>query len=110
MDPHLVALLNPAVFEAEPYRVLAHLVGQMHTETDVCVLAIPSPISGLAQEPKIRVLLVEADLRRLAIAKYLGLREAWQKCFWNQTSPSRKHPCSPSQNAGLSKNGSTACL
>jgi capsular exopolysaccharide synthesis family protein len=87
VDPHLVPLLNPAAFEAEPYRVLAHLVGQMHTEADLRVLAISSPSSGdgktsttinlagiLAQEPKIRVLLVEADLRRPSIAKHLGIR------------------------------------
>jgi capsular exopolysaccharide synthesis family protein len=87
VEPHLVPLLNPAAFEAEPYRVLAHLVGQMHTEADLRVLAISSPSSGdgktsttinlagiLAQEPKIRVLLVEADLRRPSIAKYLGIR------------------------------------
>jgi capsular exopolysaccharide synthesis family protein len=87
VDPHLVPLLNPAAFEAEPYRVLAHLVGQMHTEADLRVLAITSPGSGdgktssainlvsiLAQEPRIRVLLVEADLRRPSIAKYLGIR------------------------------------
>lgn len=87
VDPHLMPLLNPAAFEAEPYRVLAHLIGQMHTEADLRVLAISSPSSGdgktstainlagiLAQEPKIRVLLVEAELRRPCIAKYLGIR------------------------------------
>ena len=87
VDPHLVPLLTPEAFEAEPYRVLAHLVGQMHTEADLRVLALSSPSSGdgktstainlagiLAQEPKIRVLLVEAELRRPTIAKYLGIR------------------------------------
>jgi capsular exopolysaccharide synthesis family protein len=87
VDPHLVPLLTPEAFEAEPYRVLAHLVGQMHTEADLRILALSSPSSGdgktstainlagiLAQEPKIRVLLVEAELRRPTIAKYLGIR------------------------------------
>jgi capsular exopolysaccharide synthesis family protein len=87
VDPHLVPLLTPDAFEAEPYRVLAHLVGQMHTEAGLHVLALSSPSSGdgktstainlagaLAQEPKIRVLLVEAELRRPSIAKYLGIR------------------------------------
>ena len=89
VDPHLVPLLTPEAFEAEPYRVLAHLVGQMHTEADLRILAISSPSSGdgktstainlagiLAQEPKIRVLLVEAELRRPSIAKYLGIRHS----------------------------------
>ena len=87
VDPHLVPLLNPAAFEAEPYRVLAHRVGQMHTEADLRILAISSPSSGdgktsttinlagiLAQEPITRVLLLEADLRRPSIAPYLGIR------------------------------------
>jgi capsular exopolysaccharide synthesis family protein len=87
VDPHLVPLLTPTAFEAEPYRVLAHLVRQMHTEADLRILAISSPSSGdgktstainlagiLAQEPKIRVLLLEAELRRPSIAKYLGIR------------------------------------
>jgi capsular exopolysaccharide synthesis family protein len=87
VEPHLVPLLTPEAFEAEPYRVLAHLIGQMHTEADSRILAISSPSSGdgksstainlagiLAQEPKIRVLLVEAELRRPSIAKYLGIR------------------------------------
>jgi capsular exopolysaccharide synthesis family protein len=85
--PHLVPLLTPAAFEAEPYRVLAHLVGQMHTEADLRILAISSPSSGdgktstainlagvLAQELEIRVLLIEAELRRPSIAQYLGIR------------------------------------
>jgi capsular exopolysaccharide synthesis family protein len=89
VDPHLVPLLTPAAFEAEPYRVLAHLVGQMHAEAGLCVLAISSPSSGdgktsttinlagmLAQEPTIRVLLVEAELRRPCVGKYLGIRHS----------------------------------
>src|SRR5262245_47330776 len=46
VDPHLVPLLNPDAFEAEPYRVLAHLIGQMHTEAGLHVLALSSPSSG----------------------------------------------------------------
>jgi capsular exopolysaccharide synthesis family protein len=87
VDPHLVPLLTPDAFEAEPYRVLAHLISQMHTEAGLHVLALSSPSSGdgktstainlagtLAHESKIRVLLVEADIRRPSIAKYLGIR------------------------------------
>jgi capsular exopolysaccharide synthesis family protein len=59
----------------------------MHTEAGQHVLALSSPSSGdgktstainlagtLAHESKIRVLLVEAELRRPSIAKYLGIR------------------------------------
>ncbi|HEY5863955.1 MAG TPA: CpsD/CapB family tyrosine-protein kinase [Candidatus Tectomicrobia bacterium] len=87
VDPHLVPLLTPDAFEAEPYRVLAHLIGQMHTEAGLHVLALSSPGSGdgktstainlagtLAHKSKIRVLLVEAEFRRPSIAKYLGIR------------------------------------
>lgn len=87
VDPHLVPLLTPATFEAEPYRVLSHLVGQMRAKAGLGVLAISSPSSGdgktsvsinlagiLAQEPTTRVLLIDADLRRPSITKYLGMR------------------------------------
>src|SRR5262245_38517610 len=46
VDPHLVPLLTPDAFEAEPYRVLAHLVSQMHAEAGLHVLALSSPSSG----------------------------------------------------------------
>lgn len=87
IEPHLVPLVAPESFEAEPYRVLGHLLGQMRAETGRRVIAVSSPCSGdgktsttinlagtLAQEPKTRVLLVEAEIRRPSVARYLGLR------------------------------------
>jgi capsular exopolysaccharide synthesis family protein len=88
VKPHLITLVTPTAFEAEPYRMLGRLVVEMHQDTGLHVLALSSPSVGdgktstainlagvLAQEPEARVLLVEADLRRPAILTYLGIRD-----------------------------------
>jgi capsular exopolysaccharide synthesis family protein len=87
VKPHLVTLVAPTDFEAEPYRMLGRLVVQMHQDAGLHILAISSPSVGdgktstainlagvLAQEPEARVLLVEADLRRPSILTSLGIR------------------------------------
>jgi Mrp family chromosome partitioning ATPase len=87
VKPHLVTLVMPTVFAAEPYRMLGRLVVQMRQDAGLHILAISSPSVGdgktstaislagvLAQEPEARVLLVEADLRRPAILSHLGIR------------------------------------
>lgn len=92
VKPHLVTLITPTAFEAEPYRVLGRLVVQMHQDVGLHILAISSPGMGdgktstainlagvLAQEPKARVLLVEADLRRPSMLTYLGISNAGGK-------------------------------
>jgi capsular exopolysaccharide synthesis family protein len=81
-----VSLLEPGALEAEPYRALRHLVEQRRPLTGGAVLVVTSPGIGdgktttainlagaLAQDPKTRVLLVEADLRGPALATRLGL-------------------------------------
>lgn len=86
IDPHLVSLLAPASFEAEPYQTLCHLLGQMHKEKGLSVIALSSPTVGdgktitsvnlagaLAQTHNARVLLVDLDLRRPSVPAYLGL-------------------------------------
>jgi capsular exopolysaccharide synthesis family protein len=86
VDPHLVSLLTPTAFETEPYRMLAHMVEQMHKEAGLRILAVSSPTAGdgktttainlagiLARDPDNRVLLLEADLRRPSVGAYLGL-------------------------------------
>jgi capsular exopolysaccharide synthesis family protein len=83
-----VSLLAPASFEAEQYRALRHVIEQRHKVTDLSIVAVSSPGAGdgktttainlagtLAQAPDARVLLVDADLRRAALADRLGLAE-----------------------------------
>ena len=89
LEPRLVTLLTPIAFEAEPYRILGHLMMQMRNDVGLHVVAVSSPSGGdgktttainlaglLAQEPGIRVLLVEAELRLPKVIAYLGLRHA----------------------------------
>jgi capsular exopolysaccharide synthesis family protein len=86
VDDHLVSLVAPATFEAEQYRALRHAVEQLHRAQDLGVVAVSSPGVGdgksttainlagaLAQASDARVLLVDADLRRPAVARLLAL-------------------------------------
>ena len=86
VDDHLVSLVAPATFEAEQYRALRHAVEQLHKAHDLGVVAVSSPGVGdgksttainlagaLAQARDARVLLVDADLRRPAVAGLLAL-------------------------------------
>jgi capsular exopolysaccharide synthesis family protein len=83
---HLVSLVAPTSFEAEQYRILRHTVEQRHRESGLCTVAVTSPSGSegktttsinlggaLAQARDARVLLLEADLRRPAILRQLGL-------------------------------------
>ena len=83
---HLVSLLDPRSFEAEQYRVLRHLVETLRKGANLQVVAVTSPGVGdgktttainlagsLAQAADARVLLVDMDLRRPAVAGQLGL-------------------------------------
>jgi capsular exopolysaccharide synthesis family protein len=83
-DDHLVSLLSPAAFEAEQYRALRHVVEELARTTSVKVMAVSSPAVGdgktttainlagtLAQSPQARVLLIDADVRRPAVATML---------------------------------------
>jgi capsular exopolysaccharide synthesis family protein len=85
LEEHLVSLLDPTSFEAEQYRALRHLIEQLHKSTDLSVVAVSSPgaadgktttainlAGALAQAPDARVLLLDADLRRPALATRLG--------------------------------------
>jgi capsular exopolysaccharide synthesis family protein len=86
VDDHLVSLIAPAAFEAEQYRALRYTIEQFHKMRDLRIVAVSSPGVGdgktttainlagaLAQAPDARVLLVDADLRRPAVANLLAL-------------------------------------
>jgi protein-tyrosine kinase len=86
VEEHLVSLLTPTSFEAEQYRALRYMIEQLNKNADLRVLAVTSPAVGdgktltainlagtIAQAPDVRVLLVEADLRKPGIANLLGL-------------------------------------
>lgn len=86
VEAHLVSLLHPTSFMAEPYRELRHIVEQRHRTGRLSVVAVSSAATGegktttsinlagaLAQAPGSRVLLVDADLRNSSIARHLAL-------------------------------------
>ena len=82
----LVSLLAPNSFAADQYRTLRHSVERLRRERGLHVLAMTSATPGdgktvttlnlagaLAQGHSARVLVVDADLRRPSVARYLGL-------------------------------------
>lgn len=82
----LVSLLAPDSFAADQYRTLRHSVEGLRKESGLQVIAVTSAGPGdgktittlnlagaLAQGQDARVLVVDADLRRPSVAKYLGL-------------------------------------
>jgi capsular exopolysaccharide synthesis family protein len=86
-DPRLISLINPDSFEADQYRTLRYGVERACPTEQCRVLAITSPIAGdgktvttinlagtVAKAGQIRVLLIDADLRRPAVASMLGFK------------------------------------
>jgi capsular exopolysaccharide synthesis family protein len=89
LDEHLVSLQAPSTPAAEQYRVLRHLVETLRKRASLQVLAVTSGGVGdgktvttinlagaLAQSEDARVLLVDLDLRRPSVARYLALGHA----------------------------------
>ncbi len=88
LDEHLVSLEAPVSAAAEQYRVLRHLVETLRKRASLQVIAVTSGGVGdgktvtainlagaLAQSDDTRVLLIDMDLRRPSIARYLALGE-----------------------------------
>ena len=86
IDDHLVSLLEPTSFAAEQYRAVRLAIETLRHERGTRVVGVSSPGRGegktmtalnlagaLAQAPDARVVLIEADLRHPATARYLGL-------------------------------------
>jgi len=86
VDARLVSLTAPASFAAEQYQGLRLAIERMARAREVKIVAVSSPAAGdgktvtainlaaaLARGSDARVLLIDADLRRPAVAKLLGL-------------------------------------
>ncbi len=89
LDTHLVSLTAPGSFAAEQYQGLRLTVERLARARDLKVIAISSPAAGdgktvtainlagaLARGSDDRVLLIDADLRRPAIDRQLGITDA----------------------------------
>jgi capsular exopolysaccharide synthesis family protein len=89
VDPHVVSLTSPESFEASQYRRLRLALERLHETHGVSVVALSSPSPGegktltsvnlaatLALAADLRVLLIDADLHRPAVARYLGIEAA----------------------------------
>jgi protein-tyrosine kinase len=88
VDDHLVGLMSPASFDAEPYRILVNVLEHIRGARPSLAVAVTSAAPGdgktttainlagmLARRPGCPVLLIDADLRRPAIGKALGLED-----------------------------------
>lgn len=88
-DKRLVSLTAPASMEAEQYQALRLKLEHLQRERNVRVVGVTSPgardgktvtainlAGALAEGSNAKVLLIEADLRRPAVATYLGLGDA----------------------------------
>jgi len=84
----LVSFLTPVSFEADQYRTLRQVVERRRSDAACQVLAVTSAAAGegktvtalnlagaLAQSSNSRVLIIDADLHRPAVAAYLGLTD-----------------------------------
>src|SRR5215475_11549407 len=85
IDQRLVSLTRPASLEADQYQTLRLSLQRLKAARDVRLIAMTSPttgdgktltainLAGALARADSRVLLIEADLRRPALAGQLGL-------------------------------------
>jgi capsular exopolysaccharide synthesis family protein len=86
IDKRLVTLTAPGSMEAEQYQAVRLKLEHLHRERNVRVIGVTSPgardgktvtainlAAALSEGSNARVLLIEADLRRPAVSRYLGL-------------------------------------
>src|SRR5262245_57300747 len=86
IDSRLVAVSAPASMEAEQYQALRLRLERLQSARELKILAITSPgpregktvtainlAAALARGSETRVLLIEADIRRPSIARYLRI-------------------------------------
>ena len=87
LDPHLVALTSPGSFAAEQYQGLRLTIERLRRGRTLQVIAVTSPAAGEGKTltainlagalargaDDARVLLIDADLRRPAVARQLAL-------------------------------------
>lgn|SRR5262245_34964639 len=89
IDRRLVSVTAPGSMEAEQYQTLRLKLERLQRERDLRVVAVTSPgaqdgksvtainlAGALARGSGTRVLLLEADVRRPAVSRYLGLNGA----------------------------------
>ena len=90
LDPHLVTLTSPGSFAAEQYQGLRLTIERLRRGRTLQVIAVTSPAAGegktltainlagaLARgSDDARVLLIDADLRRPAVARQLAIEDA----------------------------------
>ena len=89
IDRRLVTLTAPASMEAEQYQALRLKLEHLQRERNIHVIGVTSPgardgktvtginlAAALSEGSNARVLLIEADLRRPAISRYLALGDA----------------------------------
>ena len=89
LDKRLVSFTNPASFAAEQYQGLRLTIERMTRAGGTQIIAVTSPAAGegktltsinlagaMARESDVRVLLVDADLRRPSVARQLAITDA----------------------------------
>ena len=89
LDPHLVALTSPGSFAAEQYQGLRLTIERLRRGRTLQVIAVTSPAAGEGKTltainlagalarggDDARVLLIDADLRRPAVARQLAIND-----------------------------------